>query len=212
MGSVLVVVPAPIPWLFPSICKAHEPVRVRAFRSELAVERLDEPLVRGFLGPRKVKGDLVSIGSEIEVAVGELGIGRPAEPGMGIHDGQETQLLGQGELVVHEVHRIDIVRPNGLLAVIPKLGLHPPLRMLVPELQAQLIVYPADPLHVDHSCCRPLTARSDCRNSIRQASRKLAAPQKHLLGRIDNRFPLGWACRGNSSFLVTQFDISMLVR
>ncbi len=182
VGSVLVVVPAPILQLFAGVGKAHEPVRVQTFRPELAVERLDEPVVRGFPGPREVEGDVVGIGPEIEVAgdelaavvdsdgsgiadpftdpferlhdvfaaVGEPGIGRRAEPRMGIHNGQDTQLLAQGELVAHEVHRPDIVRPDGLLAVLPKLGLHPALRMLVPKLQAQLIVNPAGLLHVDH--------------------------------------------------------------
>ena len=51
VGSVLIVVPAPILQLFPGIRKAHEPVGVQTFRSQLAVERLYEPVVCGFAGP-----------------------------------------------------------------------------------------------------------------------------------------------------------------
>lgn len=187
VGSVLVVVPTPILQLFAGVGKAHEPVCVQTLRPEFAVERLDEPVVRGFPGPREVEGDVVGIGPEIEVpgdelaaiidpdrlwitdlpanpferlndvfsAVAEAGIGRRAEPRMRIDDSQDAQLLAQGELVVHEVHCPDIVRPGGFLAVFPELGLHPPLRMLVSQLQAQLVVNPAGFLHVDHPALSP---------------------------------------------------------
>ncbi len=42
----------------------------------------------------------------------------------------------EGELVVNEVHRPDIVRPDGFLTVFSELCLHPALGVLVPELQA----------------------------------------------------------------------------
>lgn len=45
MGSVFVVVSTPILQLFLGIRKAHEPVRVQALRAELAVERVDEPVI-----------------------------------------------------------------------------------------------------------------------------------------------------------------------
>src|SRR6056297_2016289 len=50
---------------------------------------------------------------------------------------------------MHEVHGPDLVRTCGLLAVLAELRLHAPLRVFVPELQAQLIVNPAGLLHVD---------------------------------------------------------------
>jgi len=50
---------------------------------------------------------------------------------------------------VDEVHDPDLVRPRGLLAVFAQLRLHPALQVLIPELQAQLIVHPAGLLHVD---------------------------------------------------------------
>ena len=48
---VFVVVPTPILQLFASIRKAHEPMRVQALRPQLAVERLDEAVVRRLSGP-----------------------------------------------------------------------------------------------------------------------------------------------------------------
>ena len=50
MRSVLVVVSTPSLQFFLRVCKAHEPVRVQAFGPELAVERLDEAVVRGLAG------------------------------------------------------------------------------------------------------------------------------------------------------------------
>lgn len=50
---------------------------------------------------------------------------------------------------MHEVHRPDLVRSDGLDTVIAQLGLYPPLRRLVPELHAQLLVYAIDFLDVD---------------------------------------------------------------
>ncbi len=50
-GSVFVVVSTLIFQLFACVGKAHEPVRVPAFRTELAVEGFDEPVVGRFPGP-----------------------------------------------------------------------------------------------------------------------------------------------------------------
>lgn len=50
------------------------------------------------------------------------------------------RIFTQGKLVVNEVHSQDIVRPSGLLAVFSELCLHPALRVLVSEFQAQLVV------------------------------------------------------------------------
>ena len=180
VGSIVVVVSAPILQLFAGVRKAHEPVRVQAFRPEFRIERLDEPVVGGLSGPREVRRDIVGIGPEIEVAgdelvavidsnglriadlgadplqglddilpaIGEPGIGRRTEAGMGVDHGQgeplcaigsrkmSSELLTQGELVVDEIHDPDIVRPNGFLAIYAQLGRHPPLGVLVPELKA----------------------------------------------------------------------------
>lgn len=38
---------------------------------------------------------------------------------MRVNDGQNSQLLAQGKLVVNKVHCPDIVRPNGLGAIFP---------------------------------------------------------------------------------------------
>ena len=45
--------------LFAAIGKCQEPVRVQTFGTQLAVERLDEAVVRGFSWPREVKGHVV---------------------------------------------------------------------------------------------------------------------------------------------------------
>ncbi len=55
MGSVFVVVPAPILQFFTCICKAHEPVRVEAFGSQLAVERFDERIIRRLEAVKLIK-------------------------------------------------------------------------------------------------------------------------------------------------------------
>jgi hypothetical protein len=47
MGSVLVVVPAPILQLLPDVFKAHEPVGVQTFRPQLAPEGFNEGIVGG---------------------------------------------------------------------------------------------------------------------------------------------------------------------
>ena len=75
---------------------------------------------------------------------------------MGVDHRQDAQLLTQGELVVNEVHRLNIIWSGRLLAVFPPLRFYPPLRALVPQLQAQLIVKPAGLLHVDYPRLPPL--------------------------------------------------------
>ena len=72
MGSVLVVVPAPILQLFPGIFKAHEPVSVQTFRPQLAVERFDKRIVRGFSWATEIECDAVGVGPKIQIARDEL--------------------------------------------------------------------------------------------------------------------------------------------
>lgn len=50
---------------------------------------------------------------------------------------------------MNEVHGPGFVGPDRRTAVIPELRLHPPLRHLVPQLKAQLLVKLVDPLGVD---------------------------------------------------------------
>ena len=85
---------------------------------------------------------------DVLAAIGEPRIGRGAVAGMDVDDGQNPQLLAQSELVMDEIHRPDLIRPSCLLAIFAQLRLHPPLGMLVPELQVQLIVNPAGLLDV----------------------------------------------------------------
>ena len=55
MGSVLVVVPAPILQFFPGVRSAHEPVCVQTFRAQLTVERLNEGIIGGFARAAEVE-------------------------------------------------------------------------------------------------------------------------------------------------------------
>lgn len=82
-------------------------------------------------------------------SIAEARISRRAKPRMRVDDSQDAEFFTQGKLVVNEVHRSDIVRPSGLLAVFSKLCLHPALRVLVLELQAQLVVNLAGLLDID---------------------------------------------------------------
>ena len=96
VGSVLIVVSTPILQLFAGICKTHALVRVQTLRSQLAVERLDEPIVRGLARPREVQRDVIGISPEAEVAGDKfaavidsyrLGIADPpADPFARLHD------------------------------------------------------------------------------------------------------------------------------
>lgn len=57
-----------------------------------------------------------------------------------LNDGQNPDLSPRCQLVIHEVHRPDIVRLDSFRTTLPKLRFQPPLRRLVPELHAQLLV------------------------------------------------------------------------
>ena len=72
MRSHLVVVPAPSLAFSDRVVEAHEPVLVQAFRPELAVEGLDERVVRWFAGPAEVERDAVGVRPQIQVAGDEL--------------------------------------------------------------------------------------------------------------------------------------------
>jgi|GEM_PF-5728323 len=49
----------------PRVVKAHEPMNVRTFRTELAVERLDEAIVCRFSRAGEVEGDALLVGPQI---------------------------------------------------------------------------------------------------------------------------------------------------
>ncbi len=72
MGSVLVVVPAPIVQLLPGVFKAHEPVGVQAFRPQFAIERFDERVVGRFCRPAEVQRDVMGIGPQVKIAGDKL--------------------------------------------------------------------------------------------------------------------------------------------
>ena len=81
--------------------------------------------------------------------IGEARIGRRAEPGMRVDDGQDAQLLSKGKLIMDEVHRPDVIRPGCFFSIFTQLGFHTPFRVLVSQLQTQLIVNSACLLDVD---------------------------------------------------------------
>ncbi len=90
---------------------------------------------------------------------------------MSVDDGQDAQLLACRQLIVDKIHCPDIVRLDGLLAILPKLRFHPSLGVLVPELKAQLIVNPACLLHIDQPA---LTAKQHMNAPVAVANPRLA--------------------------------------
>ena len=81
------------------------------------------------------------------VAVAEVEHGHVARES--VDDGQNPQLSARRVLIMHEVHRPNIVRTDGYSTVIGQLRLHPPFKCLVPQLNPQLPVNPIDFLDVD---------------------------------------------------------------
>src|SRR6056297_4328790 len=88
VGSDLVVVSTPILQLLASIGKAHEPVRVQAFRPELRIERLDEAVVGRLAGAGEVQRDVVGIGPKIEVPGDEFAAVARREEGLPVGYGR----------------------------------------------------------------------------------------------------------------------------
>ena len=72
MRSHLVVVSAPSLAVSRCVVAAHEPVLVQALRPELAVERLDERIVRSPAGSAEVERDAAGVRPQIQVARDEL--------------------------------------------------------------------------------------------------------------------------------------------
>jgi hypothetical protein len=50
------------------VVKVHEPVGVQTFRSELAVEALDEAVIGWLAWSREVQGNVIGISPQIEIA------------------------------------------------------------------------------------------------------------------------------------------------
>lgn len=86
--------------------------------------------------------------NDVLSAVGEAGIGRRTEPRMGVDNGQDAEHIVHGEWVVDEIHRPDIIRADGFVAVLAQFCLHPPLGVLVAELKPQLVVNPSSLLDI----------------------------------------------------------------
>lgn len=68
---------------------------------------------------------------------------------MRVDHGQDSQLFTHRELIMDEVHRPDVIRPGNFFSIFTQLGFHTPFRVLVSQLQTQLIVNPACLLDVD---------------------------------------------------------------
>jgi hypothetical protein len=83
---------------------------------------------------------------------------------------EHTELPPRGELVVHEVHRPGFGRRGGILAILSKLGLHPPLRRLVSQLRARLPVDAMGFLVIDLPALAP-QPRMDTAHAIANAGR-----------------------------------------
>src|ERR1700687_2443855 len=71
--SHLVVVSTPSLAFSPCLVEAEEPVGVQALGSELAVQGLDEGVVRGLSGSAEVERHVVHEGPQIELLADELG-------------------------------------------------------------------------------------------------------------------------------------------
>jgi len=67
MRPDFVIVLTPFLHCQPGVVKAHESVRVQAFRSKLAIEGFDKCIVGWLAGSREVKHDIPLIGPEIEM-------------------------------------------------------------------------------------------------------------------------------------------------
>ncbi len=100
------------------------------------------------LGIADLPADPLQGGNHVFAAVTEARVQCRHVTGEGVEHGQHPDLLAGGQLVMHEVHRPDVVGPHGHLAVVPQFGLHPPLRRIVAQLHAQLPVDAIGPLDV----------------------------------------------------------------
>ncbi len=65
--AFLVLVSAPILIFRAGVVKADQPVRIQPFTAELAVEHVDECIVRRLARLRKVDGGAVRVGPEIKI-------------------------------------------------------------------------------------------------------------------------------------------------
>ena len=98
MGPDFVIVSTPILHFLPGVVKAQEPVGVQAFASELAVEGLDEAIVRRLSRPREVQHDALLVSPEIEIAGDKLRSLVDADR-LGIANGFADALQGQHDIL-----------------------------------------------------------------------------------------------------------------
>jgi hypothetical protein len=71
------------------------------------------------------------------------------EPAERVHDGEHTDLLAGGQLVMDEVHGPDLIGCGSCATIVAQLRLHSSLGRLAAQLQAQTRVNPMRLLHVD---------------------------------------------------------------
>jgi len=71
--SDFVVVSTPFLHFLPGVVKAHEPVGVQTFGSELAIEAFDESVVGRLTGPGEVKRHALRVGPQVEITRDKLG-------------------------------------------------------------------------------------------------------------------------------------------
>lgn len=81
--------------------------------------------------------------------VAEPCIDNRREAGEGIDDRQDPDLAAGGQLVMHKIHRPDMVGTGGCSPVRTQLCLHPPLGHLVAQLKVHLLVKAIDSLLID---------------------------------------------------------------
>lgn len=79
----------------------------------------------------------------------EPDIQRRREAREGVDNGEHAELASRRQLIVHEVHRLYLIRPCGWAPILPQLRLDPALRCFVAELKPQLLVKTIDPLRID---------------------------------------------------------------
>src|ERR1700722_17902187 len=73
MRAFFVIVPAPILYLFPGVCKAQEPMRIQAFNPKPPVESFDESIVGGLARSAEVERDTPLVSPEIQIPGYKLG-------------------------------------------------------------------------------------------------------------------------------------------
>jgi hypothetical protein len=164
--TLLIVVQTPIFHFSAGIFKRHEPVGVQALCPELAVQALDESIIRRLAGPGEVERDPALIGPQVEIPGNELrALVDPDHP-------------GQPDLAADTFEHIDnIGSPEGE----PRLeGRREPRERIDDRQDPDLA--PRGELVV-HEVHRPRLVRLDRRTTILPQLR-LHAPLGHLVAQL----------------------------